>query len=55
MLSIAGFVAFVSCVPAMLDFTLREFALFAAIVFLFCSWLIDHQVLYALLESLSSY
>jgi len=38
----------------MLDFTFREFALAAAIVYLFCSWFIDRQVLWSIFESLSN-
>jgi hypothetical protein len=36
----------------MLDFTLREFTLIAAIVFIFCAWFLDRQVLHTLFESL---
>jgi hypothetical protein len=38
----------------MFDFTLREFALAAAIVYLFCAWFLDRQVLHAIFESLSA-
>lgn len=40
-------------VRPMLDFTFREFALALAIVYIFCAWFIDRQVLHSIFESLS--
>ena len=41
--------------PAMFDFTPRELALAAAIVFILSSWFIDRQILNAFMEALSSF
>jgi len=51
----SGFSVTVSCEPAMTDFTLRELALAAAIVFVLCSSFIDRQILQDLLESLRAF
>ena len=55
MLPTAGVFVNIHGVPAMLDLTLRELALAAAIVFILSSFLIDRQVLQAVLELFSSY
>ena len=51
----SGFSITVSWEPAMTDFTPRELALAAAIVFVLCSSFIDQQVLHDLLESLRAF
>jgi hypothetical protein len=53
--SVSGFSITVSCEPAMPDFTPRELALAAAIVFVFCASFIDRQILQAIVESLRAF
>jgi hypothetical protein len=55
MLPKAGTFVTTNCLPAMFDFTLREFALAAAIVFILASWFIDRQILNAAVEALNSF